>query len=205
MKQYLSIPKESNTCTSVYVFDKLDGSNIRAEWNNKRGFYKFGSRKRLIDSQTKFLGEAIGIISSDFAYVDSWLKNKGVKQAICYFEFYGDNSFAGQHVEEPHGCVLLDIELANNGFISPDVIVNEFEGRVPLPKTIFADRMLTDEDVKAIVSGQTPGITFEGVVCKAKKQSEKSFHLTMFKIKTQKWIDKVKSLYKDPDILNDLI
>lgn len=42
MKQYDSIPK---WCTEdfgkpIIAFDKLDGSNIRAEWNQKQCFYK---------------------------------------------------------------------------------------------------------------------------------------------------------------------
>ena len=50
MKSYRSIPfankiPENET---FYVFDKLDGSNIRAEWNPKKGFYKFGSRSQLL-------------------------------------------------------------------------------------------------------------------------------------------------------------
>ena len=46
MKQYPSIPGlkelEKLKGRKIYVFDKIDGSNIRAEWNPKKGFYKFG-------------------------------------------------------------------------------------------------------------------------------------------------------------------
>ena len=44
MKQYPTIPKTIQSI-DIIAFDKLDGSNIRAEWNPKKGFYKFGSRK----------------------------------------------------------------------------------------------------------------------------------------------------------------
>lgn len=204
MKQYPTIPKEINKNIPVYVFNKLDGSNIRVEWNEKRGFYKFGSRKKLIDSQVKFLGEAITLVNKDFQYVDFWLKDRKIKQAVCYFEFYGANSFAGQHVEEEHFCALIDVEVHNKGFLSPDVLVSAFEGKVPTAKCLLKETVLDDDLVKVIVESTLSGVTLEGVVCKA-KLSDKTFHNLMFKIKTTKWIEKVKSLYKDPTILDDLI
>lgn len=203
MKQYPSIAKEINTNVPVYIFDKLDGSNIRAEWNDKKGFYKFGSRKKLIDSQTKFLGEAIELINKNFQYVDVWLKENKIKQAVAYFEFFGPNSFAGQHIEEPHECVLLDVEIHNKGFLSPELFLSAFEDKVPTPLCLGRGKYLTEQDKQAIVNGEYPNLV-EGVVCKA-KTDPKSFHNLMFKIKTQAWIDKVKSLYKDPNVLLDLL
>jgi len=44
MKSYPSIPGKHTNGIPLTVFDKLDGSNIRAEWSKKRGFYKFGTR-----------------------------------------------------------------------------------------------------------------------------------------------------------------
>ena len=43
MKGYPSIPREVQHSLNVYAFDKLDGSQIRAEWTQKNGFFKFGS------------------------------------------------------------------------------------------------------------------------------------------------------------------
>ena len=63
MKTYPTIRYfESNDLgKKIIAFNKLDGSNIRAEWNKKRGLYKFGSRTRLI-SESDSLGEAISLI-----------------------------------------------------------------------------------------------------------------------------------------------
>ena len=47
MKQYPSISHDIRS-VQAYAFDKLDGSNIRAEWHPKKGFWKFGSRTRLL-------------------------------------------------------------------------------------------------------------------------------------------------------------
>jgi hypothetical protein len=49
-----------------YVFDKLDGSNIRSEWNRKRGFDKYGTRARLLGVDDEIFGEAIPLINSKF-------------------------------------------------------------------------------------------------------------------------------------------
>ena len=32
-----------------YAFDKLDGSNMRAKWTQKKKYHVFGKRKQLID------------------------------------------------------------------------------------------------------------------------------------------------------------
>lgn len=136
--------------------------------------------------------------------MDFWLKERKIKQAVCYFEFCGENSFAGQHIEEEHFCALIDVEIHNKGFMAPDIFVSSFEGKIPTAKCLAKDISLDDDFVKKIVDNDLEGITFEGVVCKS-KTSDKTFHNLMFKIKTSKWIEKVKSLYKDSTILDDLI
>ena len=62
MKTYPSIPRKIQN-VPVYAFDKLDGSNIRAEWSKKKGFYKYGTRKRLLGSDEKPLGRAIELVN----------------------------------------------------------------------------------------------------------------------------------------------
>src|SRR5580700_8640101 len=44
------------------AFEKLDGSNIRAEWDRTRGWHRFGSRRRLLDAAQPLLGQAIQLI-----------------------------------------------------------------------------------------------------------------------------------------------
>ena len=63
MKTYPSIDRDVRNIF-VYAFDKIDGSNIRAEWTPKKGFDKFGSRNCLMDASHPHLGDAIGIIKS---------------------------------------------------------------------------------------------------------------------------------------------
>ncbi len=44
MKEYPTIPQSIGTAfrelPNVYVFDKLDGSNLRFEWSKKKSWYK---------------------------------------------------------------------------------------------------------------------------------------------------------------------
>jgi hypothetical protein len=65
MKSYPSIPKKVSE-DPVYLFDKLDGSNIRAEWTKKNGFAKFGTRNRLMSPEEPF-GKAIPLIMDTYA------------------------------------------------------------------------------------------------------------------------------------------
>lgn len=57
MKQYPSIDGHI-VHLPVIAFDKLDGSNIRCEWNRKKGLHKFGSRKVLLGADHTVLGES---------------------------------------------------------------------------------------------------------------------------------------------------
>jgi len=65
MKSYPTISTKIKP-TQIYAFDKIDGSNIRVEWSDKQGFYKFGSRNRLIDENTYRLGESVNLIKENF-------------------------------------------------------------------------------------------------------------------------------------------
>jgi len=46
----------------IYAFDKLDGSQIRVEWGKKKKFWKFGTRKQLINEKDKEWGEVVGLV-----------------------------------------------------------------------------------------------------------------------------------------------
>ena len=189
MKHYPSIPKRLNYETTVHVFDKLDGSNIRAEWNPKRGFYKFGSRKHLIDEKT-FLGKSIALIKAHDPAFQDVFAGKNIQQVTCYFEFFGPKSFAGDHdPEDDHKVVLLDVEVYKQGFMAPADYLKAFQGLVPVPDVLYHGQ-LTESIVGQIENGTLPGMTFEGVVCKAPSFARWGLPI-MFKIKNQAWIDKV--------------
>ena len=184
MKQYLSITKEIRRNIPIYAFDKLDGSNIRAEWSRKNGFYKFGSRKVLIDKSHP-MGEAEKLIKEKYEDDLSkiFVKNK-MDKVVCFFEYYGDNSFAGQHIDEEHTVTLLDINVYKKGILPP-VDFLKMVGDLDIPSVLYYGNANKDLEL-SVKSSSLEGMTFEGIVCKAKNPKRTPLPL-MFKIKSDAW------------------
>lgn len=174
----------------VYAFDKIDGSNIRAEWSAKRkAFYKFGSRTRLIDRNEPIIGESIDLINEHFAEPLSikFLKKKW-DSVVCFFEFYGKSSFAGKHIDEKHEVSLIDIAPHRLGIIPPDQFV-ELCDDLDTPKVLY-NGLINDHVIRMIRDGTLPGMSFEGVVCKYLTHGGKQ--TKMFKIKSNAWLSRLK-------------
>lgn len=196
MKSYDSIGTKVIFDADAYLFDKLDGSNIRAEWNPKKGFYKFGSRTQLISPDSPVLGESINLIRD--CYEDELhrrLSKTKFQSAVCFFEFFGPNSFAGSHQEEPHEVVLIDIDAYKKGVLPPSEFLDFTDG-IKIPKVLFHGKV--DRDIIASVrNGTMDNLTFEGVV-------GKTFHrgqVRMFKIKSLAWLSKLKAYCGDNESL----
>lgn len=195
MKSYPSIGTKFER-TKVVAFDKLDGSNIRAEWSRKKGFYKFGSRNRLIDKNQPILGEAIDLIVENYGeQLGSIFSAKKWERAVAFFEFYGENSFAGSHDEEEHQVTLIDVNVYKRGMIEPNHFVELFE-EVGIPKVLFRG-VLDEQMVTEVKNGTLDDMTFEGVVCKYQGKN----NVKMFKVKSRKWIDRLKEKCNGNDTL----
>jgi hypothetical protein len=98
VKEYPTISNKPVAGTPVYGFDKLDGSNVRAAWTPKKGFWKFGRRTGLLDDSNphlvkadKFILDKYGDSLSKIFKAERWV------EATAFFEFWGPNSFAGNH------------------------------------------------------------------------------------------------------------
>lgn len=50
-----------------YSFYKYEGSNLRWEWNKKRGFFKSGTRKRMFDAADLQFGDAVSLFNENYA------------------------------------------------------------------------------------------------------------------------------------------
>lgn len=205
MKLYPSITKEVRQDIYIYAFDKLDGSNIRAEWNPKKGFYKFGTRTQLIDEKIMPFGRAIPLIrekfEDDLAQV---FKEQKFKEAICFFEFWGEDSFAGNHnFEKPMNLSLIDVSPYNQGILPPTEYLKLF-GHLNIAPVLYEGHV--SEDLFDKVKQSTlNGMTFEGVVCKGANDKKTKMPI-MFKIKSQAWIDKLKHFCKgDDNLFNKLL
>jgi hypothetical protein len=200
MKQYPSISKDVRHGTYIYAFQKFDGSNIRSEWNKKKGFYKFGSRTQLIDESHKPLGKAINLIKEKYEkdLTDIFINQK-YQDVLCFFEFYGPSSFAGNHLEtEEQTVTLIDVNPFKQGIMEPNQFIKLF-GHLDIPKVLYqgtVNASLFD----AVKQSTLPDMPLEGVVCKGASDSKAKMPV-MFKIKSQNWLDKLKELCKDDEAL----
>lgn len=196
MKTYPSIPKDISTDYNIYAFDKLDGSNIRAEWSKKRGFYKFGTKTQMLGEDHPVFGEAVPLIRSSYEKdLTEVFKEKKYENVVCFFEFYGPNSFAGYHEKEDHKVTLLDVSPLRKGIIGPTEFIDDY-GHLDIPKVLYYGKA-NSFFVDAVRSGTLEGMSFEGVICKALVGK----NTTMFKVKNKAWLDKLKGLCKDDEKL----
>jgi len=200
MKSYPSITKEVRQDVYIYAFDKLDGSNIRAEWNSKKGFYKFGTRTQLIDEKTMPFGRAIPLLKEKYAEdLGMVFREQRWRDAICFFEYWGPTSFAGTHnFEEPMDITLIDVNPYKEGIMPPTQFIKLF-GHLDIPKVCYEGHVTTELFDK-VKQSKLPGMTFEGVVCKAASDNNSKMPI-MFKIKSKAWLEKLREYCKGDERL----
>lgn len=190
VKLYPSIPRSTGQTFrefDAYVFDKVDGSNLRVEWTRKRGWFKFGTRQRLFDETDEVFGGAIALFRETLAQgIEKVARDERWDMVTVFMEFWGEKSFAGEHETcDPKRLTLFDVNPYKKGILGPKEFLDLF-GHLPIPR--FLGRMRwTRGFVERVRLGQVEGVTFEGVVGKAGKGHD----LVMSKAKTQAWIDKV--------------
>lgn len=197
MKSYPSIPKDIMNWVHIFSFNKIDGNNIRAEWNSKKGFYKFGSRTQLIDENTKPLGKSIKILKDKYEDDLSMVfKEHKWRDVICFFEYYGPNSFAGQHIDTDElTTTLIDVNPYKEGILAPRDFIRYF-GHLDIPNVLFEGKV-TPEFIDKVKQSNVPGMSEEGCVCKGIDKNQ----IVMFKIKTNAWLDRLKIYCKGNDAL----
>lgn len=201
MKQYQSIPRwtEDLYGTRIIAFDKLDGSNIRAEWNPKKGFYKFGSRHHLIDENHASFGAAVMLIKEFSEGYASVARSERWESAVFFFEFYGPESFAGSHGSlNGMSVTMIDVNVYKRGHISAREMLDLF-GEDALPDVLYMGEF--DENlVKAVRTSSLPGMTFEGIVCRTPNDPD-----IIFKVKSEDWLSKLRrECGKDEELFKKL-
>lgn len=187
----------------MYAFDKLDGSQVRAEWNRKKSFHKFGSKSQLIAGDQPWLPEAPELVRAKYEQsLSDIFKKERYEEATVFFEFYGPNSFAGHHQVEQHTVTLLDVNPFKKGILYPAEFLKLY-GHLDIAKLLYRGNP-TSDFIEQVKMGTLEGMTFEGVVCKA--PNGRTPMPLMFKIKNLAWIDKLKEFCKgDERLFNELL
>lgn len=205
VKTYPSISYATESHLPIVAFDKLDGSNIRAEWTRKKGWHKFGTRNRLVDETDTLFGRAPGLIIAKYGdSLGKALADAGHDRAMCFFEFWGPKSFAGMHdATEQQTVTLFDIAPFAQGILEPERFL-KLVGHLDHASVLY-EGPCTTEFIEQVRNGTLPGMTFEGVVCKS-KNDKKTKMPVMFKQKSRAWLDKLHEYCGDnKDLLHALI
>jgi hypothetical protein len=186
------------------AFDKIDGSNFRAEYGQKRGFYKFGTRTSMIDRSDKQFGSGIDIFLNKYGdELDRIFRTKyrKVESFVVFGEFLGENSFAGQHLESDEKDVtLFDVNQYKRGFINPTEFLKNF-GHLDIPKIIYQGKYNND----LITSIRDNKELKEGAIVKGQNKTKNGGEeVWMVKIKTNDWLKKVKEKFGEKYLLEEL-
>ncbi len=192
---------------NIYAFDKLDGSNIRAEWNPKRGWYKFGTRNNMIDERDLQFGEAVTLFLNK--YGDSLSKvfrtNKSyrrIESFVVFAEYVGEQSFAGRHIDgDTKDIILFDVDQYKHGFVTPKNFVEDF-GHLHIPDVIYKGPYTMDfvQSIRDNQHNLKEGVIVKGVL-KTKNQKDEVW---MVKVKTKEWLQRVKELHGERALLEEL-
>lgn len=192
MKEYPSIPHSSKAPREYgYAFYKYDGSNLRVEWHKKRGWNKFGTRHQLFDETHDVFAPAIDIFMNKYAdNIEKILRDnfKNIESAICFCEFLGKNSFAGQHdPNDRKDMILFDVNVHKKGILDPKEFLNLF-GDLHTAQLVYEGE-LNDSFIQSVRENALDIKLDEGVIFK----SGSGHKLSMCKIKTNEYLTKLKN------------
>jgi len=198
VKTYPSIPRSTGQDFQefdAYVFDKLDGSNLRWEWARKSGWYKHGTRSRLFDESDEVFGPAIPLFQKTLAEpLEKIARDQRWERMIVFVEFWGPRSLGGLHEPtDEKRLTLFDVNPHKKGILGPQSFLKLF-GHLDIPYFLGTTKW-TRGFVEQVRRGEIPNITDEGVVGKAGEGHK----LIMAKAKTQTWIDKILARYGETE------
>lgn len=222
MKQYNSILRfkddQSLLGEEVYAFNKLDGQNFRVKYNARtKTFTNFGSRNCLVDETNEAFKNAIiyfhDVIEQPLLEIINENRGKkqifnGVDELTFFFEWFGENSFAGFHKEGDNlKLALIDVFIKKKGYIEPKLFDKFFcqDNRIETPDIIYKG-ILNKEFIDSIINNdwtndncQYPNVK-EGVVVK-RSTLLKGQRLPMCKIKTTWWLTELHNRFTEEECL----
>lgn len=207
MKSYNSIPYWNKGMFGEKCIAQLkeDGSNLRFEWNKNSGFYKFGTKNVMINDKDENFGDSISIFLDKYGddlsriFIDRYPK---VINFVVFGEYFGDNSFAGQHLKSDKKDVkIFDISVYKHGLMSPYEFMDKF-GHLDTPKVIYDgiyDMGLVD-DIRNNIYNLSEGVVCKGVT-KTKKEAD---IIWMSKIKSNEWLHRVREKFGYKALMEEL-
>jgi hypothetical protein len=206
MKEYPSILGPGGAAERPCIaFRKYDGSNLRFAWARGKGWWQFGTRRRLFDTADPEFGGAIELFRAKYASgVEKVIRDaphfRGAQEVVCYCEFLGPNSFAGVHDpvhpvlasagvarNDPKDVVLFDINVHKKGLLPPRQFLDTF-GHLPVAEVVY-EGDFTAAFVRDVRDGKYP--VGEGVICKG-LDGPAPHSIWMRKVKTLQYLDELK-------------
>jgi hypothetical protein len=198
---------------NVYAFDKLDGSNIRVEWDRKAakksdytgGFNKFGTRTQIISKEDQNFGDSVDLFLNKYCEpLNKIFKDekyfRNIDKITLFAEYYGPNSFAGRHEpDDVKDVVLFDVCPYKKGFVIPKLFV-EYFGHLHIPDVIY----IGNYNKELIHNIRRDNDLKEGVVCKGVRKTKGNDIVWMTKIKTNAWMDRLKNKYGEEALKEEM-
>ena len=178
----------------IYAFDKLDGSNLRFEYSQKRGFYKFGTRQMMIDEKHPEFGFAITLFLDKYVtQLTRIFKSKDYRNTLsftCFAELVGEKSAFGQHDfnNDRFDITIFDIEQRDKGLIPPKQFIKDFN-HIGIPTVIYQGNL--NKEFTQRVQNDEFNLK-EGVICKGVIPNKKENNLFYCKVKTTNWFERLR-------------
>jgi len=199
MKPYPSIPRATGQSfqeiPNAYIFDKLDGRNIRVEWSKKQGWGKWGSRHRLFDATDAEFAPAIPLFEQTYLEpMTRVVRDSRWEGVTAFLELWQPGSLGGVWVpEQPFTLTLFDVAPYKACQMGPKEFLKTFKD---VPTAGFLGQAnWTRGFVEQVRSGGVEGVTYEGVVAKAGEKHK----LVLAKAKQQKWVEAILARYGEAE------
>lgn len=196
---YPKIPENSDKFHGkCMAFEKYDGTNLHWKWDPQEGWLGFGTRR------THFSLTREGIKDFSKEHVElaeaPHIFNEGLRDKLTMFfcinsalrlhnitlftEFYGANSFAGNHdANDEHKLILIDVMI--NGRLIPPESFNESYSQFGSAQVVYTGKYSGQfaEDVHKGKYNVNEGVVVKGVV---------DGQVFMTKIKTKDYLKRLE-------------
>lgn len=220
MRHYDSIPRVQDYTNlngeMVVGYNKLDGQNFCVSYRPKHKTWgPCGSRTRTVDENDEQFGATVKWFNNSNykPILENIVANNrgkkqlfnGVEEITFFFEWYGENSFAGRHQEgDEMRLALTDVFMHKRGYIEPRYFDSLFRDKgIELPDLIYYG-ILNSDIINMIMENDwtQEGCKFpnvkEGVVFKRTTLLPGQRRPSV-KVKTKWWLNKLHSMYSEEE------